>query len=136
MINNPDFGSEDIAVVETIYAAMAASDLAVLFGLLDPSIVVVQDDRLPWGGRHVGHEGFAVFGLTLREHIESSVTTDALFSADCDVVQAGRTRGSVVATGVTFEIPEVHRWTIREGRAVAAHFSIDTPAMLAALTAG
>ena len=68
--------------------------------------------------------------------IESSVTTDALFSADCDVVQAGRTRGSVVATGVTFEIPEVHRWTIREGRAVAAHFSIDTPAMLAALTAG
>jgi hypothetical protein len=30
----------------------------------------------------------------------------------------------------------MHRWTIRDGRAVAAHFSIDTPAMLAALDSG
>ena len=136
MINNPDSGSEDIAVVEAIYAAMAASDLSTLFDLLDPSIVVVQDDRLPWGGRHVGHDGFAKFGLVLRAHIDSSVTTDALFSADRDVVQVGRTRGRVVATGVQFDIAEVHRWTLRDGRAVAAHFSIDTQAMLTALTAG
>ena len=43
--------------------------------------------------------------------------------------------GSVVkaVNGVSFDIDEVHRWTIRDGRAVAAHFSIDTAAMLAAL---
>jgi ketosteroid isomerase-like protein len=136
MIDDPDTGSEDIAVVEAIYAAMAASDLSTLLDLLDPAIVVVQDDRLPWGGRHVGHDGFARFGLALRAHIESSVTTDAMFCADRDVVQMGHTRGRVVATGNPFDIPEVHRWTVRQGRAVAAHFSIDTPAMLSALTAG
>jgi uncharacterized protein len=135
MIDNADEGSDDIAVVEAIYAAMAATDLSTLFELLDPTIVVVQDDRLPWGGRHVGHDGFATFGLALRSHIESSVTTDAMFSADRDVVQIGRTRGNVVATGVPFDIAEVHRWTVRDGRAVAAHFSIDTPAMLSALAA-
>ena len=135
MINNPDNGSEDIAVVEAIYAAMADSDLSTLFDLLDPTIVVVQDDRLPWGGRHVGHDGFAKFGLTLRAHIESSVTTEAMFDADGDVVQVGRTRGTVVATGVPFDIAEVHRWTLRDGRAVAAHFSIDTAAMMSALAA-
>jgi hypothetical protein len=136
MIDNPDTGSEEIAVVEAIYAAMAASDLSTLFDLLDPMIVVVQDDRLPWGGRHVGHDGFATFGLVLRTHIESSVTTDAMFSADRDVVQMGHTRGRVVATGIPFDIAEVHRWTVRHGRAVAAHFSIDTAAMLSALAAG
>ena len=40
------------------------------------------------------------------------MTTEAMFTADGDVVQVGRTR------------------------AVAAHFSIDTPAMLAALAGG
>jgi uncharacterized protein len=135
MINSPDTGSEDIAVVEAIYAAMAASDLSTLFDLLDPTIVVVQDDRLPWGGRHIGHDGFANFGLVLRAHIESSVTTEAMFSADRDVVQMGHTRGRVVGNGVAFDIPEVHRWTVRGGRAVAAHFSIDTAAMLRALAA-
>ena len=136
MTNNVDADAEDIAVVEEIYAAMAASDLSTLFDLLDPKIVVVQDDRLPWGGRHEGHDGFARFGLVLRANIASSVTTDAMFSADRDVVQMGHTRGTVVATGVPFDIAEVHRWTVRNGRAVAAHFSIDTPAMLRALAAG
>ena len=135
MINSPDTGTEDVAVVEAIYAAMAASDLSTLFDLLDPTIVVVQDDRLPWGGRYVGHDGFANFGLVLRAHIESSVTTEAMFSADRDVVQMGHTRGRVVANGVPFDIAEVHRWTVRGGRAIAAHFSIDTVAMLSALAA-
>ena len=99
MTNTPYSGPEDIAVVEAIYAAMAASDLSTLFDLLDPTIVVIQDDRLPWGGRHVGHDGFAKFGLVLRANIASSVTTDAMFSADRDVVQIGHTRGTVVATG-------------------------------------
>lgn len=136
MADNKHSGPEDIAVVEAIYAAMAASDLSTLFDLLDLTIVVVQDDRLPWGGRHVGHDGFATFGLALRASIASSVSTDAVFSADGDVVQMGHTRGTVVATGVPFDIAEVHRWTIRDGRAVAAHFSIDTPAMLRALAQG
>ena len=135
MTNTTETGSADVAVVEAIYAAMAAADVPALFDLLDPSIVIAQDDRLPWGGRHVGHDGFATFGLALRANIASSVTTDAVFTADGDVFQMGHTRGTVVASGVAFDIPEVHRWTIRDGRAVAAHFSIDTPAMLHALTA-
>lgn len=136
MTINSDTEPDDIAVVEAIYAAMAASDLATLFDLVDPTIVIVQDDRLPWGGRHVGHDGFATFGLALRANIASAVTTVAIFSADGDVVQMGHTRGTVVATGKPFDIAEVHRWTVRNGRAVAAHFSIDTPAMLRVLSAG
>jgi ketosteroid isomerase-like protein len=115
---------------------MAARDFGRLFELLDAEIVVTQDERLPWGGRHVGHEGFAEFGLALTGAIESAVTTDALFMADGDVFQVGRTRGTTVGSGATFDVAEVHRWTIRDGKAVRAHFAIDTAAMLAALGSG
>ena len=127
--------ASDIQVVEQIYAAMAAADVARLFELIDPGIVITQDDRLPWGGRFEGHDGFAAFGLALRGAIQSAVTTDAMFAADGDVIQVGHTRGTVVGTGAPFDLAEVHRWTIRDGRAVAAHFSIDTAAMLQALSA-
>ena len=125
----------DIEVVQGIYQAMAARDTVRLFELIDEGCVVTQDERLPWGGRHVGHDGFANFGLTLTATIDSAVTTTAVFEADGDVIQCGWTRGAVVASGAEFDIPEVHRWTIRNGKAVAAHFSIDTPAMLEALAA-
>jgi ketosteroid isomerase-like protein len=125
----------DIEVVEAIYEAMAGRDLERLFSFIDPAVVVTQDPSLPWGGRHEGHDGFATFALTLTGTIDSKVTTEAIFSADGDVVQVGRTRGTVVATGAPFDLAEVHRWTIRNGKAVAAHMSIDTPGMLEALGA-
>ncbi len=125
----------DLDVVQAIYAAMGAKDFDRLFPLLHPHVIVTQDPVLPWGGRHDGHDGFASFGLTLTSTIDSAVTTDAIFEADGDVFQVGRTRGTVRSNGATFDIPEVHRWTIAEGLATSAHFAIDTPAMLAALSA-
>jgi len=37
------------------------------------------------------------------------------------------------ANDVRFDIRAVHVWRIRDGKALAIQFSIDTPAMLAAL---
>jgi ketosteroid isomerase-like protein len=123
----------DQDVVRAIYTAMAGRDIPALLELVDPSCVITQDESLPWGGRFIGHEGLAAFGAALTGNITSAVTTEAMFVADGDVIQCGHTRGTVVANGNAFDIPEVHRWTVRDGRAVAAHFSIDTPAMLDAL---
>src|SRR5262249_24496398 len=88
---------------------------------LDPACVITQDPALAWGGRHVGHDGFANFGLTLSSTLDSTVAIDAVFEADGDVIQFGHTRGTVRANGARFDIPEVHRWTVRDGKAVAAH---------------
>jgi hypothetical protein len=125
----------DVEVVEAIYAAIAAKDFDAIFTLADPTFVLTQDARLPWGGRYEGHDGFATFAITLVGTIDSQVTTEAMFTADGEVIQVGRTKGTVVATGAPFDVAEVHRWTIRDGKAVAAHFAIDTPAMLDALGA-
>ena len=125
----------DIDTVKAIYQAMGARDFDKIFELIDETCVQTQDERLPWGGRHEGQDGFATFGLTLTATIDSKVAIDAIFEADGEVIQVGRTKGTVVATGVEFDIPEVHRWTIRDGKAVRAHFAIDTPAMLERLAA-
>ncbi|HEX7132674.1 MAG TPA: nuclear transport factor 2 family protein [Iamia sp.] len=122
-----------VEVVRGIYAAMHARDIAAVLAVVSPDLVLTQDPRLPWGGRYEGPDGFATFGLTLVENIDSAVTIDAIFEADDEVVQMGRTKGTVRSNGVAFDIAEVHRWVIRDGLAVRAHFAIDTPAMLDAL---
>ena len=125
-----------IAVVRAIYEAMAVRDIERLAELIDPECVITQDPSLPWGGRHVGHDGFLTFAATLTGTIDSAVTIDAIFEADGEVIQVGRTAGTVQANGAAFDIPEVHRWTVRDGRALTAHFAIDTPAMLQVLGLG
>jgi uncharacterized protein len=123
----------DTDTVKAIYQAMATRDFDTLFQQIDERCVVTQDERLPWGGRHEGHDGVATFAFALTSNIDSQVDIEAIFEADGEVFQVGRTKGTVVATGVPFDIAEVHRWTIEDGKAVRAHFAIDTPAMLEAL---
>jgi len=125
----------DVAVVRAVYAAIAARDLDRIFELLDPAIVITQDQALPWGGTHVGHHGFVEFAARLTGTIDSQVVTDAVFLADGEVVQVGRTQGTVRGSGAPFDVPEVHRWTVRDGKAITAHFAIDTHCMLRALRA-
>lgn len=123
----------DVAVVERIYQAMASRDFETLLALIDPGVVITQDERLPWGGRFVGHDGFITFGAALTGAIDSAVTHEAVFEADGHVYQMGRTKGTTKESGTAFDIAEVHRWVIRDGKAVEAHFAIDTTAMLEAL---
>jgi len=68
----------EIEVVQAIYAAMADRDFARVFELLDPACVITQDSSLPWGGRYVGHDGFATFGLALTGAIDTPAMLEAL----------------------------------------------------------
>ena len=123
-------------IVEQVYAAMAAKDAAGVLDHLAEDVTIYQDPRLPWGGNHVGHDGFVEFALALTGTITSSVRTDELYeSDDRHVVQYGHTIGTVNATGAPFDVAEMHLWTLEDGKVVATHFAIDTDSMLAALRA-
>jgi ketosteroid isomerase-like protein len=125
---------DNIAVVHRVYEAFESQDLEALLKLTHANCVVTQDPALPWGGEFVGHEGITNFAILLIGTISSTLTIGEIFEADGQVLQYGRTAGQVVATGKPFDLPEIHIWTINEGKVVKAHFSIDTPAMIAALT--
>jgi ketosteroid isomerase-like protein len=125
--------TESIEIIKRIYGAFEHQDLDAMLTLTDPDCVITQDASLPWGGRHVGHEGATTFASALIGATDSAVTVESLFHADDQVIQCGRTKGTVRANGKAFDIPEVHVWTLKDGKVVAAHFAIDTPAMLEAL---
>ena len=48
-------------------------------------------------------------------------------------IGAGGATHRQVVQGAPFDVPEVHVWTIRDGKVAAADFYIDTPLMLEAL---
>ncbi len=122
-----------VETVESIYASMAAGDVAAVLEHLSPDVVLEQDPALPWGGRFVGADGVVEFATKLVSTIQSAVTTEAMYAAADDVVQYGRTKGTVVANGATFDIPECHVWTFDGDRVVHVRFYIDSAAMLEAL---
>jgi len=129
-VTTPD---DNIVLVRKLYDAMAARDLDTILALVDPEVVIVQTPELPWGGEHEGLEGLATFSGVLTETVNSQVEHDELFAAGNRVVQVGRTRGTVVASGRPFDIREVHVWTLRDAKVLRFEAYIDTPAMLATL---
>lgn len=124
-----------LEVVTAIYDAFARKDLEAVLELTSPDIVVTQDPALPWGGRFDGHDGLGRFVMALLGSIDSAVTVEAIYQAGDQVVQYGRTAGTVRSNGVAFDIPECHLWRVEDGVAVEAQYFIDSAAMLDALLA-
>jgi ketosteroid isomerase-like protein len=95
-----------------------------------PEAGIYQSDRLPWGDENPGHEGFAQFLTKLTSTVESGVETGLFVDAeDGRVVQVGRARGKVRATGREFDVPETHVWTVEGGKAIRYEAYIDTAKM-------
>ena len=72
--------------------------------------------------------------MKVTETIVSRIEPDQFIDDDAaHVVAVGHTRGRVRATGREFDVPAVHVWTIREGKAVKFEAYIDTAEMRVAL---
>lgn len=126
---------ENADLVAGFYEAIGKQDIVTALALIDPSISIYQTDELPWGGTYAGTDGFAQFFGKLLDTITSKVEVEQVYEAGDHVVQIGRTRGTVNATGAEFDVAEMHLWQLRDGKAVSFRAYIDTPAMLAALEA-
>mgnify|MGYP002684126124 CR=1 FL=1 len=90
---------------------------------------------LAWGGDCDGLDGLGRLCVLRRENITSKVTIQTVYAAGDEVVQIGRTAGTVNANGAPFDVQEMHLLTVRDGRVVRFEAHIDTPAMLEALQA-
>lgn len=124
----------NVAVVRGVYDAFARGDAEAIFGLAHPEVEVFQSSRLPWGGQYRGHEGLGEFLTKLTGAVESEVEPERLIDdEEGHVVQTGRTRGRVRATGKPFDVPETHVWTVEDGKVVRFESYIDTPKMREAL---
>jgi uncharacterized protein len=125
--------ADNVAFVRDLYDAFARRDIDALLAALAPDVVIEQTSLLPWGGRHLGAEGFGVFVTRLLAHLDTTLEVGELVPAGDHVVEIGHSRGRVLANGADYRVREVHLWEVRDGKVVAFHAYADTPAMLAAL---
>ena len=127
---------QDVAVVRGVYAAFGQGDPAAVLSRFAEDATVVQSGALPWGGTHRGRAGQGRFLAALTGHVESVPESQQLFPDGAGhVVQVGRTRGVVRATGAGFDVSEVHVWTVADGLVQRFEAYVDVAPMLAALRA-
>ena len=123
----------NLDVVRAAYLAFERGDLTGVFAVLDPDVEVYQSSEVPWGGRYRGQVQVQEFFMKLAAAVDSNVDMERFLDAGDQVVQIGRTRGRARATGKTFDVLEVHVWTVRHGKVVRFEAYVDNPAMLTAL---
>lgn len=127
--------SPAVQVIEELYAAFGRRDVPAVLRLFSPEIEIAQSAELPWGGVYRGHTGALAFFGKLTERINSTVTVERMLDAGDRVVVLGWTRGTVKATGASYDVPIAHVWEVRDSLAVRVEFFIDNPTMLKALAA-
>lgn len=118
-----------LEVVQRSYAAFARGDLDGVLGDMAPDIEWRQAQGLPHGGTYHGIEEVRrnIFDPLDEEWWdEFSADPDEFLDAGDEVVVLGRYRGIAKGTGKRLDVPFVHVWTLRGGRAVRFRQFLDT----------
>lgn len=128
-------GSESgIAVVRGFYEAVARGDLPAVLDLLDPRVELTAPQSMPWGGTFTGREGVReMFAKLAEQPVEFRREPREYLDLGERVVVTLGVFGRPKAGGTEFEVPEVHVWTVRQGRIVRLEAYFDTAIVLSAL---
>lgn len=131
--NTPVSASEREANVAVVRGFYEAADVPAMLEFLDPQIEWRGPESLPWGGIFRGHDGFREFSAIVADRIakvrrEKQQYLDAGERVVVLLRSVGRPKG-----GTGWDVPEVHVWRLRDGRAVSMDNYVDTAAVLRTL---
>ena len=119
---------ESVEFVEGIYGAFARGDVPAVLGAFADDIEWYEAEGMPYGGLHRGGEAVAqnVFG-PIAEDVEGfAVTPEEVIGSGGSVAAVVRYTGTGKATGRALDLPAVHVWDIRDGKAARFRQFIDT----------
>ena len=123
-----------IAVVRRFNDALARGDVAGMVDFLDPQVEWRAPESVPWGGTFRGHEGFREFlGKVLEQPAEFRREMLEYLDAGERVVVLLRQMGRPTGGDTEYDVPEVHVWTVRDGKIVDFEGVFDTATVLRTL---
>ena len=128
---------DNVELVQSIYSAFARGDLNSVLAPFAEGLEFqhpMPQSIWPWAGSRSGRQGLAEFFAGLSETLEYERLEPHEFIAQHDsvaVVLSERTR--VRATGMFFEISEVHLFKLKNGKVVQLTIFEDTAPIIAAL---
>lgn len=128
--------TSNVDLVRGGYAAFAAGDIPAVLGLFADDLVWSTLDSVPTGGVYRGPQGAGEFFAKLPLYYsELSVEPERFTDAGDSVVVQGRHRGRTLS-GATIDVPWMHLWTLRDGKATSFTEVFDTAPVAAALRSG
>ena len=126
-----------VGLVRRSYEAFARDDLDGVLADMDPDIEWHQAQGLPHGGFYRGLDEVRrnIFDPLGEEWWdEFTADPDEFLDAGPEVVVLGRYRGRAKGTGKQLDVPFVHVWTVRDGKAVRFRQFLDTAGWVEALS--
>jgi ketosteroid isomerase-like protein len=129
-----DNSDVSVTVVRGFYDTLLRGKLEAILDLLDPQVEWRSPESLPWGGVFHGHEGFREFFVKLfGQPVEWRREEREYLRAGDRVVVLLRLFGRRKGRETEFEVPEVHIWTLRNGKILGLEAYFDTAMFLGAL---
>ncbi|HEY0515594.1 MAG TPA: nuclear transport factor 2 family protein [Solirubrobacteraceae bacterium] len=119
---------QSVEFVKSVYDAFGRGDVPAVLGAFAEDIEWHEAEGMPYGGVHRGGEAVAqkVFG-PISEDVEGfALVTEEFMGSDGTVAAVVRYTGTGKATGKTLNLPAVHVWDIRDGKAARFRQFIDT----------
>lgn len=118
------------ALVEGIYAAFAAGDMAAFTMALAPDVMWNEAENYPYADRNpyrgVQQIMEGVFGRTAEDWDNFAVHMTDLIDGGDRVVAMGRYSGTHKKTGNPLDVQAAHVWTIENGKVVRFQQYLDT----------
>ena len=131
--------SENTQIVQGMYDAFAAGDVASVLAAMHPEIEWNEAENFPYadGNPYVGPESVAsgLFQRLVDEWEYWNLRVDELLDAGDSVVALGRYRAKNKTTGKEIDAQFVHVWRLRDGKAVGFQQYADTAQVSAAMPA-
>ena len=126
-------GADNVALCRRGYERFGEGDILGVLGLMDPDIVWSTPASISFGGVYRGPAGAGEFFTRLPQNFaELAVTPENYIDAGDTVVVQGTHRGRTMA-GRSFQVPFVHVWSWRAGRATAFTELMDSAMVALAL---
>ena len=126
--------SRNVGVVRGFNDALAQGDMGGMLDFLDPQLEWRAPESVPWGGTFHGHDGFREFvGKLLDQPVEFRREMLEYLDAGERIVVLLRQMGRRKGSDTEYDVPEVHIWTIRDGKIVDFEGSFDTATVLRTL---
>jgi ketosteroid isomerase-like protein len=123
---------QNVSVVRSSYEAFGRGDFSAVLETMDPEIEWVDQESLPWGGAHHGHDEFGVHMQSFAANFEEfRIEPREFLDAGDQVVVAGRFAGR--GPGGEFDVGVVYVWELRDGGVVRVESYTDTARVLEAL---
>ena len=113
-------------MLRSAYESFARGDVPAVLALFDDAIVWNTPDTVRFGGTSTGPAGVGEFFSHLPEnYAELSVQPDRFIEQGDTVVAIGTHHGRS-HSGVSFQLPFAHVWTMRDGKATSFLEFFDT----------